>query len=79
MCTECQGPGDRGKSCDGRKVTPAKIPEVHIDKNVKDDQEIRFHGEPTRSGKTDGMGPVELVDLGRKQEQQHTLWQVPCC
>lgn len=52
VCSDCQGQGerinpkDRCKNCQGRKVTrERKILEVHIDKGMKDGQQIRFGGE----------------------------------
>ncbi|KAA0724291.1 DnaJ -like protein subfamily A member 4 [Triplophysa tibetana] len=52
MCSDCQGQGerfnskDRCKNCNGHKVErKKKILEVHIDKGMKDDQRITFHGE----------------------------------
>lgn len=52
VCHECSGQGerinpkDRCKNCQGRKVTrERKILEVHVDKGMKDGQQIRFGGE----------------------------------
>lgn len=52
VCGDCQGQGERinpkhrCKHCQGRKVIrERKILEVHIDKGMKDGQNIRFHGE----------------------------------
>lgn len=52
MCSECSGKGEtinpklRCKTCQGKKVNrERKILEVHIDKGMKDGENIRFAGE----------------------------------
>jgi len=65
VCSNCQGQGesinarDRCKNCQGRKVTrERKILEVHIDKGMKDGQEIRFTGEGDQEP---GLEPGDIV------------------
>lgn len=64
-CRDCGGEGerinakDRCKNCQGRKVIrERKILEVHIDKGMKDDQQIRFNGEGDQEP---GLEPGDIV------------------
>lgn len=69
VCHDCQGQGqrinpkDRCKSCQGRKVTrERKILEVHIDKGMKDGQQIRFTGEGDQEPELEAGDIVIVLD-----------------
>jgi len=77
VCPECQGQGeqisarDRCKSCQGKKVTrERKILEVHIDKGMKDNQQIRFGGEGDQEP---GLEPGDIVII--VDEKDHPVFQ----
>ncbi|KAK7095955.1 dnaJ homolog subfamily A member 1-like [Littorina saxatilis] len=65
MCHECRGEGEcidpklRCKTCVGQKIVKErKILEVHIDKGMKDGQQIRFSGEGDQEP---GLEPGDIV------------------
>ncbi|XP_074661190.1 dnaJ homolog subfamily A member 1-like [Tubulanus polymorphus] len=65
ICHDCQGRGEciseknRCKKCQGRKVTrERKILEVHVDKGMKDGQQIRFAGEGDQEP---GLEPGDIL------------------
>jgi len=65
MCHECQGQGERinpklrCKHCNGKKtIRERKILEVHVDKGMKDGQQIRFAGEGDQEP---GLEPGDIV------------------
>lgn len=65
MCHECRGEGEvidpklRCKTCNGAKIIKErKILEVHIDKGMKDGQQIRFSGEGDQEP---GLEPGDIV------------------
>ena len=76
---DCQGhgeqisPKDRCKSCNGRNIVwEKKIIEVHIDKRMKDDQKITFHGEGDQEP---GLEPGDIIiALDQKDHAVFTLW-----
>lgn len=50
---------DRCGTCAGRKVTPqTKLLEVHVDKGMKDEQRITFHGE---GDQMPGVEPGDVI------------------
>jgi len=65
VCGECRGQGERinpkflCRECNGRKVNKErKILEVHIDKGMKDEQQIRFSGEGDQEP---GLEPGDIL------------------
>lgn len=65
VCSDCRGEGekikdkDRCKTCNGQKtIKERKILEVHIDKGMKDEQQIRFSGEGDQQP---GIEPGDIV------------------
>lgn len=77
VCPECQGQGeqinakDRCKNCQGKKVTrERKILEVHIDKGMKDNQQLRFSGEGDQEP---GLEPGDIVIV--LDEKDHPVFQ----
>ncbi|CAH1790142.1 unnamed protein product [Owenia fusiformis] len=77
VCSECQGQGerinpkDRCKGCQGHKtVRERKILEVHIDKGMKDGQQIKFTGEGDQEP---GMEPGDIVIV--LDEKEHAVFQ----
>lgn len=65
MCSECRGEGEcidpklRCKTCNGAKIVKErKILEVHIDKGMRDGQQIRFAGEGDQEP---GLEPGDIV------------------
>lgn len=76
VCSECQGQGeriaakDRCKNCNGKKTTrERKILEVHIDKGMKDGQQIRFTGEGDQEP---GLEPGDIVIV--LDEKEHPVF-----
>ena len=76
VCMGCQGhgkrisPKDRCKSCNGRKIVQKKkIPEVHIDKGMKDGQKITFHDEGDQEP---GLEPGDIIIV--LDEKDHTVF-----
>jgi DnaJ family protein A protein 1 len=77
VCPECQGQGerinpkDRCKACSGKKVTrERKILEVHIDKGMKDGQQITFTGEGDQEP---GLDPGDIVIV--LDEKEHSTFK----
>lgn len=65
VCPECRGQGERineklrCKNCAGKKtIRERKILEVHIDKGMKDEQQIRFSGEGDQEP---GLEPGDII------------------
>ncbi|XP_064094035.1 dnaJ homolog subfamily A member 2-like isoform X1 [Macrobrachium nipponense] len=76
-CPDCYGEGevinerDRCQSCLGRKVTQqTKILEVHVDKGMRDEQRITFHGE---GDQMPGVEPGDVIIV--LQEKPHETFQ----
>lgn len=76
ICSECQGQGerinpkDRCKECEGRKIIrDKKVLEVHIDKGMKDGQQIRFSGEGDQEP---GLEPGDIVIV--LDEKEHNVF-----
>lgn len=74
VCRACQGQGevinakDRCKKCEGRKVNrEKKILEVHIDKGMKDGQQIRFTGEGDQDPE---LEPGDIVIVLEEKENE---------
>lgn len=72
MCSDCRGQGERinpkyrCKDCSGNKVIrDRKILEVHVDKGMKDEQQIRFAGEGDQEP---GLEPGDVVIVLDLQE-----------
>jgi len=77
VCHECQGQGerinprDRCKNCQGRKVVrERKILEVHIDKGMRDNQQIKFSGEGDQEP---GLEPGDIIIV--LDEKEHETFQ----
>lgn len=77
VCHECHGQGeriaskDRCKTCNGRKVTrERKILEVHVDKGMKDSQQIRFSGEGDQEPDLEAGDVVIVLD-----EEKHSVFE----
>ncbi|MBN3274296.1 DNJA4 protein, partial [Polyodon spathula] len=77
MCEECQGQGerfsskDRCKKCNGLKVErKKKILEVHVDKGMKDEQKITFHGEGDQEP---GLEPGDVIII--LDQKEHPVFQ----
>jgi len=73
VCSECRGEGQvidpkfRCKTCNGKKISKErKILEVHIDKGMKDSQQIRFTGEGDQEPDVEPGDVVIVLD-----EQEH--------
>jgi len=73
VCGECRGEGEvidakhRCKHCQGKKIVKErKILEVHIDKGMKDNQQIRFSGEGDQEPDLEPGDIVIVLD-----EQEH--------
>ncbi|KAG8904320.1 Type I HSP40 co-chaperone [Tulasnella sp. 403] len=83
-CNGCGGTGgaisliDRCKSCSGKKIIPAKkILGVHIDKGMKDGQNITFVGEGNQAPDASPGDAVILVDEklhDRFRREGNDLW-----
>ncbi|KAK3858540.1 hypothetical protein Pcinc_035278 [Petrolisthes cinctipes] len=76
-CPDCDGEGevinerDRCGTCAGRKVTPqTKLLEVHVDKGMRDEQRITFHGE---GDQMPGVEPGDVIIV--LQEKTHEVFQ----
>ncbi|KAL8591856.1 mitochondrial protein import protein MAS5 [Nucella lapillus] len=76
-CHECRGEGEvidpklRCKTCNGQKIVKErKILEVHIDKGMKDGQQIRFSGEGDQEP---GLEPGDIVIV--LDEKEHPQFQ----
>uniref|UniRef100_W5KTY3 DnaJ heat shock protein family (Hsp40) member A1 n=1 Tax=Astyanax mexicanus TaxID=7994 RepID=W5KTY3_ASTMX len=72
ICGGCHGQGqrlshrDRCKACAGRKILrQKKILEVHIDKGMKDEQKIVFHGEGDQEP---GLEPGDIIIVLNQRE-----------
>jgi len=77
ICHECQGAGEvidaknRCKTCSGKKVTrERKVLEVHIDKGMKDGQQIRFNGEGDQDPEMESGDVLIVLD-----EKEHDIFQ----
>ncbi|XP_064645646.1 dnaJ homolog subfamily A member 1-like [Lineus longissimus] len=77
MCYECQGQGERinqkdmCKNCSAKKVVrERKILEVHVDKGMKDDQQIRFSGEGDQEP---GLEPGDILIV--LDEKPHSVFK----
>eukprot|EP00058_Branchiostoma_floridae_P006919 XP_002592407.1 hypothetical protein BRAFLDRAFT_118420 [Branchiostoma floridae] len=76
MCIPCQGQGqriNRCKTCNGRKIVQLqerKVLEVHIDKGMKDNQPITFHGEGEQEP---GLEPGNIIII--LDEQEHPVYR----
>lgn len=77
ICHECQGAGesisskDRCKTCHGKKVNrERKVLEVHVDKGMKDGQQIRFSGEGDQDPELESGDVVIVLD-----EKEHEIFQ----
>uniref|UniRef100_A0A0B7AVQ7 J domain-containing protein n=1 Tax=Arion vulgaris TaxID=1028688 RepID=A0A0B7AVQ7_9EUPU len=73
VCGECRGAGEvidpklRCKNCSGKKIVKErKILEVHIDKGMRDNQQIRFSGEGDQEPELEPGDIVIVLD-----EQDH--------
>lgn len=65
MCSECRGEGEcidpklRCKTCNGQKIVKErKVLEAHIDKGMRDGQQVRFAGEGDQEP---GLEPGDIV------------------
>ncbi|GFR78882.1 DnaJ homolog subfamily A member 1 [Elysia marginata] len=74
VCGECRGEGEvidpryRCKTCNGKKIVKErKILEVHIDKGMKDNQQIRFSGEGDQEP---DLEPGDIVIVLDEQEHE---------
>ncbi|XP_059140032.1 dnaJ homolog subfamily A member 1-like [Physella acuta] len=72
VCGECRGEGEvidpkhRCKNCNGKKIVKErKILEVHIDKGMRDNQQIRFSGEGDQEP---DLEPGDIVIVLDEQE-----------
>jgi len=77
VCSECQGQGerinpkDRCKTCMGRKIIKEKkILEVHVDKGMKDGQQMRFSAEGDQQP---GVEPGDVVVI--LDEKAHPVFK----
>ncbi|ESN92603.1 hypothetical protein HELRODRAFT_95902 [Helobdella robusta] len=77
VCVECQGQGekiaakDRCKECQGKKIIrEKKILEIHVDKGMKDGQQIRFSGEGDQEP---GLEPGDIVVI--LDESEHPVFR----
>ncbi|KAL5019609.1 hypothetical protein ScPMuIL_002501 [Solemya velum] len=77
VCGDCQGQGERinpkyqCKACQGRKIVKErKILEVHIDKGMKDGENIRFHGEGDQEP---GLEPGDIIIT--LDEKEHSVFR----
>jgi len=77
VCGECRGEGQvidpkfRCKVCNGKKIIKErKILEVHIDKGMKDNQQIRFSGEGDQEPDIEAGDVVIVLD-----EQEHETFK----
>ncbi|XP_060083739.1 dnaJ homolog subfamily A member 1-like [Ylistrum balloti] len=77
VCGDCQGQGERinpkhrCKHCQGRKVVrERKILEVHIDKGMRDGQNIRFHGEGDQEPGLEAGDIIIVLD-----EKEHSAFR----
>lgn len=77
MCSDCQGQGerinprDRCTGCHGLKMArERKILDVHIDKGMKDGQQIRFCGEADQQP---GILPGDIIVV--LEEQRHLVFK----
>lgn len=77
QCNECEGSGqmmnpkDRCKTCNAKKiVSERKVLEVHIDKGMKNGQQIKFPGE---SDQSPGVEPGDVVIV--LEEKEHAKFQ----
>jgi DnaJ family protein A protein 1 len=77
VCSDCDGQGerinpkDRCKECQGRKIIrDRKVLEVHVDKGMKDGQQIRFAGEGDQAP---GLEPGDVVIV--LDEKEHNVFQ----
>lgn len=77
VCSDCRGQGeqidakDRCKECEGRKIiTERKVLEVHIDKGMKDGQQIRFSGEGDQEPNKEPGDVVIVLD-----EKEHDVFK----
>lgn len=76
-CSECRGEGEvidprlRCRTCNGQKINKErKILEVHIDKGMKDDQQIRFNGEGDQEP---GLEPGDIIIV--LDEKEHAQFR----
>ncbi|KAK3094989.1 hypothetical protein FSP39_008792 [Pinctada imbricata] len=76
VCSDCRGEGERidpklrCKTCEGKKVLQErKILEVHIDKGMKDGENIKFHGEGDQEP---GLEPGDIVIV--LDEKRHDIY-----
>ncbi|RDD46965.1 DnaJ-like protein subfamily A member 2 [Trichoplax sp. H2] len=76
-CPECHGEGetikekDRCPKCKGKKVIKeTKILEVHIDRGMRHEQKITFHGE---GDQTPGLEPGDVIII--LQQKEHEIFQ----
>lgn len=77
VCPDCRGAGktirdsDRCKGCKGKKVSKErKVLEVHIEKGMKNNQKITFHGEADQAP---GQLAGDIVFV--IQEKEHAVFQ----
>ncbi|ESO83027.1 hypothetical protein LOTGIDRAFT_222951 [Lottia gigantea] len=77
VCSDCHGEGekinakDRCKKCVGKKVIKErKILEVHVDKGMRDEQQIRFSGEGDQEP---GLEPGDIIIV--LDEKPHQVFQ----
>ena len=77
VCHECRGEGESidpkhmCKACSGKKVTRERqILEVHIDKGMKDGENIRFHGEGDQEPGLEAGDVIIVLD-----EKEHNVFQ----
>ncbi|KAK6186104.1 hypothetical protein SNE40_008205 [Patella caerulea] len=77
VCNECHGQGekinpkDRCKNCLGKKVIKErKILEVHVDKGMRDEQQIRFSGEGDQEP---GLEPGDIIIV--LDEKEHPVFK----
>jgi len=77
VCGDCRGEGEvidprhRCKTCQGKKIVKErKILEVHIDKGMKDNQQIRFSGEGDQEPDIEPGDIVIVLD-----EQEHEVFK----
>lgn len=77
VCSDCRGEGtrinpkDRCKNCQGKKVLrERKILEVHIDKGMKDGQQIKFNGEGDQEPELEAGDIIIVLD-----ESEHEIFK----
>lgn len=77
VCSECRGQGETidpkhmCKTCNGKKVIrERKILEVHVDKGMKDGENIRFHGEGDQEPGLEAGDIIIVLD-----EKEHERFQ----